>query len=295
MEILQVIEDRGYPADYLLSRVRSRRVFYRNLIADRSSDEIWRHLLMEYRWIYSQMNGALREIFRYVFIYSEIRTIFMCLRYKKGEYEKIPKLLQLSLLSDDLKELLMMDSDFTVVVRGIEDAFLSISHRFRGIEEIFMKHGSGGFEQALMNIYLENIFDHKIHRIIRDFFSYVIDSRNIIAVYKHIRWNMRNEPQFIEGGSIKEAGLKGIFKRRDVLGLSAIVHKLTGIVTDTGNIENSLLKGINRFLRKTAKDPLSIGVLMEHLWRCYAETIDAGIKLYGREINRGIFESETIP
>lgn len=275
MEIFERIEDRGYPTDYLLSRVRSRRVLYKNFIAGESPVEIWRYLLKEYRWIYIQMNGALRNIFRRFFIYSELRTIFMCLRYKKGEYEKIEELLCFSLLSDDLKELLRGDSDMMTAIGGVEGAFLSISDRFGGLKDIFMKDGLRGFEQELTDVYLENTIDSKLHQTIRDFLKYVIDSRNIIAVYKHIRWQMHDYPSFINGGSVKEARLRRIFERQDISGITTLVQKLTGIITDAGNIENSLLKRTTRFLRETARDPLCIGVILDHLWRCHMETIEA--------------------
>jgi vacuolar-type H+-ATPase subunit C/Vma6 len=281
MEIFERIEDRGYPTDYLLSRVRSRRVLYKNFIAGESPVEIWRRLLKEYRWIYIQMNGALRNIFWRFFIYSELRTIFMCLRYKKGEYEKIEELLCFSLLSDDLKELLRGNPDMMTAIGGVEGVFLSISDRFEGLKDIFMKDGLRGFEQVLTNVYLENTIDSKLHQTIRDFFKYIIDSRNIIAVYKHIRWQMHDYPPFINGGSVKKARLRRIFERQDISGITTLVQKLTGIITDAKNIENSMLKGIKCFLRKTAKDPLCIGVILDHLWRCHMETIEAGIALYG--------------
>jgi vacuolar-type H+-ATPase subunit C/Vma6 len=283
MEIFDGIEDRGYPTDYLLCRVRSRRVLYKNFIADELPVEIWKHLLREYQWIYIQMNGALRNIFWRFFIYSELRTIFMCLRYKKGGYEKIEELLRFSLLSDDIKKLLMGDSDIMTAIVSVEGAFLSISGRFKGLKDIFIKDGLRGFEQVLTNVYLNNTINSKLHHTIRDFFRYVIDARNIIVVYKHIRWKMHDYPLFINGGSVKEARLRRIFERQDISGITTLVQKLTGIITDVKNIENSLLKWITRFLRKTAKDPLCIGVILDHLWRCYVETIEAGVTFYGRD------------
>jgi hypothetical protein len=104
-----------------------------------------------------------------------------------------------------------------------------------------------------------------------------------MAVYKHIRWHMHDYPPFINGGSVKEAGLRRVFERQDISGITTLVQKLTGIITDAKNIENSLLKGIERFLRKTAKDPLCIGVILDHLWRCYVETVETGIAFYGRD------------
>lgn len=286
MEIFERIEDRGYPADYLLSRVRSRSVLYKDFIAGKSDIDIWRCLLCEYHWIYIQMNGALRDIFRRVFIYSELRTIFMCLRYKKVAQEGIEKLLCLSLLSNDLKELLKGDSDMITAIGGIEGAFLSISERFRGLKEVFIKDGLKGFEQALKNIYLEDTINSKLHNTIRDFFAYIIDSRNIIAVYKHIRWHIHDYPLLINGGNVKEARLRRIFESQDISGIITLVQKLTGITTEVKTFENSLLKGIKRFLRKTAKDPLCIGVILAHLWRCYTETIDTALAFCRKESGR---------
>lgn len=85
MEILQKIENRGYPTEYLLSRIKGRRVHliidwkpflygttpteyfsstqYRGLIADQSAEGVWRHLLKEFEWVYLQMNSGLQDIF----------------------------------------------------------------------------------------------------------------------------------------------------------------------------------------------------------------------------------------
>jgi hypothetical protein len=87
---------------------------------------------------------------------------------------------------------------------------------------------------------------------------------------------MHDYPLFINGGSVKEARLRRIFDRQDISGITTLVQKLTGIIMDGRNIENSLLKWITLFLIKSAKDPLCIGVILNHLWRCYVETVEAG-------------------
>jgi len=101
-DILVEREEGGYPAEYLLSRIRGKRAFlitewdpliadtvpleslrsprYHGLSADRSSASLWSSLLSGYRWAYLQMDKPLREIFRPFFLYSELRTLFFCLR-----------------------------------------------------------------------------------------------------------------------------------------------------------------------------------------------------------------------
>ena len=85
MELLESIEDRGYPFEYLLSRIRGRRsklisdwnpliydigsleylypARYRGFVTEKSPEGIWKVLIREFRWVYTQMNEKLREIF----------------------------------------------------------------------------------------------------------------------------------------------------------------------------------------------------------------------------------------
>ncbi len=103
MDLLRKSPDPGYPIEYLLSRIKGRRsrlirdwrpllfdpALYESLPAartgggpkDRAADSVWRNLMAEYQWVYSQMNQRLRDIFFSFFLYTELRTIFICLRH----------------------------------------------------------------------------------------------------------------------------------------------------------------------------------------------------------------------
>ncbi len=297
MELLRKIEDRGYPTEYLLSRVRGRRMRYRDSIARESPEGVWRCLLKEYQWVYLQMNRQLQDIFGSFFFYAELRTIVLCLRYRIRGKEIVEELLSFSLLSDGLKDILKRGSSILTTIEDIGEALLPLSFELRGLKEIFIKDGLRGAEQVLTNTYLEHTARSIPHPTIRDFFAYLIDSRNIIALYKHLRWGIPDYPIFIHGGSIKEGRLRRIAGKQDTSGLLSLIHKLTGIMNenlDVTNIENSLLKGLTSFLRRFIRDPLCAGVILDYLWRCYIETMNQSIILYGNYMDKEMLLGELI-
>lgn len=297
MELLQRTEDRGYPADYLLSRVRSRKIGYRDSIAAESPEGLWKRLLIEYKWVYLQMNNQMRNTFNPFFLYHELRTLIFCLRFKySGEKDKAEEVLRFSLLSKGLKGSIKGDSRIISAIEDIERAFLPLSQGFSGISEIYIKDGFRGVEQKLTDVYLGYVINTGLHPVMRVFFIHLIDIRNIISLYKRLRWGLWDYPSFIQGGSIHEQRLSRIFKEQNASGLASLVSNLTGTRIEklaATNIESSLLKWVTVLLERSGRDPLSAGVIMSYLWRCYIETMDRSIILYGRGINSDAVEAES--
>lgn len=320
MELLQKIENRGYPTDYLLSRIRGRRAnmiadwrpflvtpdpieylsttYYKDLITSPGAEAVWSRLLKEHKWVYLQMNSSLQDIFRPYFQYSEIRTILFALRYKEGrEDRKIDDLLGFSLLSEEFKDILRDSEDVTSAILGVESIFSSVSDRFEGIKEISLKEGLKEVEQRLTGIYLEYMIDSGIHPVIREYFAHIIDLRNIIALYKHLWWEIKTSPHFINGGSIDPGRLGEIIKGKDIFRINSIIRKLTGLMIespDATNVENSLLKWVRKYLVRTGRGPSGIGLILDYLWRCYIEARNLGVILNGRDIDREIISGELI-
>ncbi len=283
MNILQRPPDRGYPTEYLLSRIRGRKVRYGDSIAGESPEGVWRRLLLEYRWVYSQMNKGLQDVFLPFFIYFELKTLFICLRYKSAGNLMMPEMLKFSLLSEEVKELLKSDTDMSAVVGKIEKTLMPFSPGFSGLKEKFVTGDLMALEQKITNAFLEYAITACTHPLIRHLFAYIIDSKNIISLYKHLRWKM-GRPIFISGGSMPEKRLMRIFEGQDISGVLFLINKLTAIAIeniDASNVENSLHEGMTDFLKRNAADPLSIGVIVRYLWRCYLETINKNIAFYG--------------
>jgi vacuolar-type H+-ATPase subunit C/Vma6 len=320
MELLQKIVNRGYPTEYLLSRIRGRRSYlvkdlrpilyteapleylsstrYRGPISDRSVEGIWIHLLEEFKWIYHQMNSELQDIFNPFFQYLELRTLFFCLRYKAGKEDgKMEELLYFSLLSEKIKKILRDSETILSAIEDIEDVFKPLSDEPISFKEIFVEEGLKEVEKRLMNIYLEHVINLKLHPTLKDFFIHMIDLRNIIILYKHIWWNIRVKPYFIKGSRIKESMFRQIIDRGEIFEVSPIIARLTGIKIenpDATSVENSLLKWVTRFLRRAGREPSGIGFILDYLWRCYMEARNLSIILHGKDMGKDVLAGELV-
>ena len=317
VEFLRKIEDRGYPTEYLLSRIRGRRAMliadwrplvlsdspadrlaftrYGSIVTDDYPVGLRRYLLKEFGWVYSQMNRTLREIFRPFFLYMELNTIFVCLRNARGkETGKIESILSLSLLSEKIKEILRGGEHLLSAVGGLEDCFTYLSDRFSGLRNILEDAGLQGVELTLSTRYLAYIVHSKLHPVMKDFFVSVIDSRNILSLYKYIGLNGKIAPPFITGGRISETMFMNTADKKDLLEIGSLVRKLTGVEPEAANIETSLYRMVTRLLRKAGREPLGIGLILDYLWRSSLEAINLSIILYGSAIDRGIITAEMV-
>lgn len=315
MELLRRVENRECPKDYLLSRIRGKRAclisdwtsliygspleylsssLYKGFLTERSPEGLWRDLLKEYRWVYLRMTKELIRIFSPFFLYCELRTVFICLRYiKGGKAVGTGGILPSSLLSDGMKKVLGEGRDISEAVSGITKAFLTLSRIFERLPYIFDSEGLEGFERELTVKYLAMTVRSGLHPSMKDFFIRIIDSRNIIALYKFLRLTPRTAPVFIPGGSIGESGFKGIIERRDI----ADIYRLAGTKYEgpgIPNIESVLYKHISVFLKKAGRDPLGIGPVLDYLWRCEREVMNMGILSYGRGIDKEAIAAELV-
>jgi vacuolar-type H+-ATPase subunit C/Vma6 len=307
MELLLRVEDRGYPADYLLSRIRGKRAglisdwtalmfggspfeyiassSYRGFLTEGSPEGLWRDLMKEYRRVYLSMNRALLQIFRPFFLYRELRTIFICLRHiKAGKILDTGGVLSLSLLSEDMKKALRESCDIATAARVIEKAFLDPSETFAGISEICHREGLSGFERELTVRYLVTTVRNGLHPLMREFWRCIIDARNVISLYKFVRLDLKTAPAFIPFGSIGESRFAGIIEKKDILEIYRLAGEPGG-----SNVENTLYKNISASIRKAGRDPLGAGPILDYLWRASIEVMNLSILFYGRDM-----ESETI-
>ncbi len=319
MEFLRHPEDRGYPVEYLLSRIRGRRsrlvldwrpliyegpleylasARYQGFVRDRTPEGVWRSLLREYRWVYTQMNGSYREIFRSFFLYTELRTIFICLRHLKHEKTgKIADLLRDSLLSGEVANILAQSGDATDAVRGIERAFLTLSGRFGGLAGNLEDGGLRGVEQHLTDTYLAVTAAADLHPIMKTFFARLIDARNIMSAYKYLRLEKRAVPRFIPGGAIPESRLAATIEKGDLLGVVPLVRDISGLKIETPDptrVETALYKGITRFLKREGREPFGAGPILDYLWKCSLEVMNLSVLLHGRDLEREAVTAELV-
>jgi vacuolar-type H+-ATPase subunit C/Vma6 len=328
MKVLMDVGDIGYPTEYLMSRIRGRRVSlikdlrailispdileqlisssYGELIAGSGEDGhprrpaeagIQRYLLREYRWAYIQMNKELRSIFIPFFIFFEIKTLIICLRYKiKKGGGGAERVLSQSLLSERIRKLLNTGTDLLPVLEEIASALTPSSLR-PSLGQVYSKNGLQGVEEELYVSFLERAVRSQLHPVIMKFFRSVVDYRNIIHTYKRLKWGLRSEPLFVSGGCIKRSRLRKLLDKKELSGIAEIVYKFSGktIEEPFGSfLESALKTALTRKTELMIWDDPEIGLILNYLWRRYIEAENLNVLLYGRDIDRDVIRKELV-
>ena len=321
MILLRDIEDRGYPMDYLLARIHGRRAFllkdwekvlfspdisgylmstrYSKFISEYQADGIRRRYQEELQWMYYQMNKKLRLIFGPCFMYAELGTVLTCLRYhlKKGKKTEIEYILAFSLLSERVMNILSLEADLPFILEMLDKRAAFLSDSPAGLSDIFLTGGLPKVEQTITRTQLEHIMNEPGHPCITRFFISLIDSINIITLYKHLRWGISAKPAFITGGNVKGPVLSAIFHSRDVSEITGLIQKQTGFYVGeptAASIESALLKGISGQVKKMEGESPDIGLILNYLWRSSLEARDISILYYGNKIDKDIIREELV-
>ena len=320
MELLQCPDDRGYPVEYLLSRIRGRRSElirdWKALIFDLASldrhvparsrigmsdtapEAAWRRLMIEYRWVYGQMNGKLRETFKLFFLYAELRTLFICLRQMRDKKSaRFEALLEESLLSDEIRSIFLKAADVPMAVAGISRIFSSLSTAFADLQERYEEGGIRMVERRMTNAYLAYAVETTTHPLMKAFFIRMVDARNIIRLAESVRQESATPPDFIAEGSIPLPQLTAIQQQRDLLATAALVRAYAGAKIDQpdpAQVEHALYAGTTRMLKRAGREPSGIGPILDYLWRCSIEAMNLSILFYGKDIERELISAELV-
>lgn len=321
MEILHSPFSREYPAEYLLARVRGRRVYlirdwnsimfhpeplkylmttrYGELPGKYPAEGIWKNLFREFHWVYNQMNRTLRHIFEPYFIYAEIKTIILCLRYKTGGggLPEIENILTFSLLSDTIKDLFSMNTDFLASLEMLEKVFASPAAGMTGLGDIFGEGGLTAVERRLTGMYLKKTVRAGLHPVMKNFFVSLIDSKNIMAAYKHLRWGIRADPEFIPGGRLRESHLKRAAASGRIEDIRLLVSRHTGMgaeeITESG-IDTALQRGMTRMIKLMSRESSGTGLILDYLWGCSVEARNLSAIVSGGKIDRAVLARELV-
>ncbi len=320
MELLQNPADPGYPAEYLLSRIKGRRSSliknWKSMVFDHdlflptapvkqggfrtspAPDRIWADLMREYGWVYRQMNERLRAVFYPYFLYAELRTVCICLRHLRDKKEgAIEEVLGKSLLSDEMKGVFVRSSNVEEAVAGVERLFCSLSKKFTGLSGVARASGLRGVEQRLIETYLDVMVASGLHPLMQMFFSRLVDARNIISFYKYLRLEHGELPPVLPGGSIPAAKLRELAEKGDIVAVGPMVRALTGIKIERPEptmVELALYKGMTRWLHREGREPFGAGPVLDYLWRCSIEAMNLSILYQGKDLERDIVAAELV-
>jgi vacuolar-type H+-ATPase subunit C/Vma6 len=145
------------------------------------------------------------------------------------------------------------------------------------------------------DLFLEQLGDTKLQPVIAAFFRRLIDVRNMLALYKQVRWRLKGASPFIGGGTLGRGGLEEMAGKGDVAAVFHLVARLTGeLPAAGGSLERHLLSWLTRSVRRWEVEGGEAGALLAHLWRCYVEARNLGVIIAGRSLDRASLREELV-
>ena len=318
-DLLRQERTEGYPPEYLLSRVRGRRsrlirdwrplIYdaspvdylsspqYHGFVRERTAEGMWRALLQEHGWIHRQMDETTRKIFAPYFLYAELRTIFICLRYLEGDKaQRTGEVLNVSLLSNEVREMLRK-GEVREALYGLERLFKALSPAETALPELYERKGLREVERSLTDRYLSFVLKQPLHAVLREFFIRIIDSRNILALYKSLRVQTAGKGAFLAGGTLKVERLQEILEKGDIFAVAGPIRQTAGVSVsspDPTQVEVALYRGVTRYLREEGRDPLAAALLLDYLWRASLEVMNLSLLIAGKDLEREEIAAELV-
>jgi len=286
----------GHPTDYLLARIRRRR---RDLLTDRTAPaqrqaeseqgasargmtarEARRNMRQEFRWVYLQMDQGMRNTFASLFLWFELRTILISLRLQRtsGQGESPPAQEESLLAQRVLRVFSGVEAPFTGS-DPLSELLQADAKQIRILGNWYREQKGREYEERFLALYLEMVSRQKLHPVLREFFSALVDLNNLLALRKQIRWQLYPPHPFIEGGT---AGRKRLEKAQQEgePGLLKLLRSQPGLSELSAlpdNLEHLLLVRLTRKVEKLGADPLGIGIILAYLWECTIEARNASV------------------
>ncbi|HYA17647.1 MAG TPA: V-type ATPase subunit [Bryobacteraceae bacterium] len=309
MNLLRETDSSGFPNDYLITRIRGRRAA---LIADwkaarahglapgASDERIWEALLNEIEWLYGQMNRALRACFAPVFVLLELKTIVLCLRNREaGRLSEIDTLLTHTLLADSLRQALRGQPDVRSSIARLVETTAGALPGLREAAAAYANHGLRGFEDSLMRGYLAHTAAAQLDPLIRQFLRAFIDLRNVMILYKQLRWGVDDAGAFIEGGTFELSRLAQLLAGRKLSSWEELAKEATALkalpaAASEGALETVLLTSLTGRLRQIGRDRDDAGLVLDYIWRIYVHARNLAVLCHAPDLGEAALERELI-
>ena len=270
----------GYPPGYVLARLRGRRGALSGVpqasvtagVGD-ADEKIWRGFLEELEWLFRQMDARLREANAPLFGLFEMKTIVLCLRNASlDRTEAQRRLLERSLLSAPLRDILGQRRHVGAIVAALGGALGGLSRTFLDLDSRYFEAGLKGCEDALMRMYLEAIAGTRLAAPTRHFLARFTDLRNLMALYKHLRWELKGPVVLIRGGTIDVSEFREAVMNADRAALDALIVRAAGggigAASEIG-VEARLLTALGGKLARARRERGGEWLVPEYLWRAY--------------------------
>lgn len=265
MQLLTPTRPAELPAEALLARLRCRRAAI-NLTADHGTEAPVTDTVV---WVYQRLNRHLRKHLTPFLELIAMRNLVLILRYTLAGDKPPAVLMEHSLLTRSLHQLAVTTGEDEATVARLEVALSSDYPFASGLTATYQNQGPGGIEQQLNSGILQHGLNRAGNDILKGTLRYLIDMRNCLMINKLWRWQVRQAPQLSSGGILATSSLQHIWASQNSERLTRLTARLAGeplVSTEAIGMEQCLLKGLTRFLRRAGRDPLGLAVIVEYLW-----------------------------
>lgn len=259
-----------YPADYLLARLAARRQRWARQFAPRGHEGAmagWAALAAEFRWLHGRMNRRLRRELAPLFVYFELRQLFLFLRgLGSGREERGRELLAASFLADDLKRGLLAVTELPAALRLLGRAWPAAP-------DLHRLHATGGLaavEEGLTRQLLEAAARQRAPAL-RDFWAALIDLENIMALAKRLRWQAKRPFGYSIGGTFGVRRLALAERGQEPVLSSFLAIPLRGAVRQGAwSLEELLIDRVRQRLARPERPLPPAGAVAVYMWGAYA-------------------------
>lgn len=263
----------GLPAEFLYSVLRARRSrLSRDLKSferlARQNPSPWAAPLEEASWVHARMGGELARAFEPFFAFLGLRLLFIWLRFRPGGATDAQRaLVQSRFLCPRLRRRLdaaKSPLETARLIAGLPAEGLTVEH----LAEKLAADGERAFETAVMDQFYLRLHPNRLDAPVGRFFAELIDQRNLLGLYKKLRWQIPGPADLLPGGRLMEKRLGEIGTLEE---LNAKVLRIGGTGADEQQIETVLLRALTRRVRLEGRDPLSPALILDYLWACWMQ------------------------
>jgi hypothetical protein len=296
--LLKTLDECEYPADFLVARLLGKKgALFRNweflitgsdtvqslqntpfypYLKKYAAPGIWRFLRNEHMWVYSKMNPSLRKNFTSYFVYHEINTLLVCLRYlhSRNEIEPVMQELHNSLLHNDIQDILTSGFDFAMLLNTLEACLSNHSSLFVGLRGRYENKGLAALELFIWDAFFAFIFSLNQPFQMKSFIQHLVDFHNSLSLAKTIRWQIEAEPSLISGGVVPLDRFKRAYFLKDMTPILRTLHLRNHkeVNATVQQLETALLNLITRKLQRKSYQRTVTGDILFYLWKQYCYT-----------------------
>lgn len=270
MQLLIKKKNDGYPEAYLVARIRAR-LDYSFFSETSSEKEVILKLYKEMNWLYYQMNPYLVNTFSSVFLFFEIKSVLTAIRFKMSGLNNSKEILSLTVLANEFQDCFEKYSDVRLVLNCICNKLIHIFDDDSVYKEIINSYDLKKFEEMLYTNFLRYALKNADCMAIKEFFQYQIDKRNIMSIYKNLRWKLDVLPEFIDGGKIKKETLINTFRE----GLNKVLQLIKDYtnIEELTDLEDAFSSSFTVHLKKYAIWRTDIDLILYYIWKLNSEAL----------------------